>query len=107
MAHELDPGDYLYQSDQELFLVCIGETDNSYQFAVHGWRDIDKERVEEYVAHDSGKLHKQSDITDVVEEKGSDEQKEHFAMLRAMFQAYADVDLPEEGPHTEFALEDG
>jgi len=36
---DLTAGDFLYQSDQELFLVVVDETEDSYVFAAHGWRD--------------------------------------------------------------------
>lgn len=103
---ELSVGDFVYQSDQELFLVCIGEDDNTYKFAVHGWRNIDKERLDEYVSHDNGKLYKQDDITEVVENEGADSEQRHFEQMREMFETYAEVDLNEDGPHTDFALED-
>lgn len=104
---DLSDGDFVYQSDQELFLVVIGETENSYKFAVHGWRNIDKERLDEYISHENGKLYKQDDITDFVENEGEDEAKQHFQQMREMFSAYADADIDGEGPHTDFALEDG
>ena len=103
---ELSTGDFVYQSDQELFLVCIGEDDNTYKFAVHGWRSIDKERLDEYVSHDNGKLYQQDDIAEVVENDAGETEKQHFAEMREMFAAYAEADLKEDGPHTDFALED-
>lgn len=96
----------MYQSDQELFLVVIGETENTYQFAVHGWRNIDKKRLDEYVSHDNGKLYKKDDVTEMVESEADDEAKEHFEQMTAMFDAYSDLDIAEEGPHTDFALDD-
>jgi len=103
---DLSPGDFVYQSDQELFLVCIGESDNSYKFAVHGWRDIDKERLDEYVSHQNGKLYRQNDVTEMVEEEGEDEAQQHFDELLEMFSVYEDIELASEGPHTDFSLED-
>jgi len=106
MDVDLEEGDFVYQSDLELFLVVIDETDNSYRFAAHGWREIDKNRVDEYLSHDNAKLHRADDVTDVVENNGSDEEKEHFNQLKTMFDVYDDIDLKEEGPHTEFDLTD-
>lgn len=103
---DLSEGDFVYQTDQELFLVVIGETENSYQFAVHGWRDIGKNRLDEYLSHDNGKLHKQDVVTDIVEEKGDEGQQKNFEQMREMFAAYTDIELEEDGPHTDFALED-
>lgn len=103
---DLSKGDFVYQSDQELFLVVMGETENSYQFAVHGWRDIDKQRLDEYVSHDNGKLYQQSDIDEVVESEGNDDEVEHFEQMKQMFRAYANIDISEDGPHTEFSFDD-
>jgi len=104
---ELEKGDFVYQNDFELFLVCIGETEESYRFAVHGWRNIDKERVGEYIDHKNGELNKQEDIKKVVKEHGDDDQKEHFEELLRLFSEYSDANFSEDGPHTDFALEDG
>lgn len=102
----LENGDFVYQSDQELFLVCIGETDTSYKFAVHGWRNIDKERLDEYVSHDNGQLYKQDTIDEIVESDATEEQQENFDTLREMFAQYEEQDFAEDGPHTEFTLDD-
>lgn len=106
MPPELSTGDFVYQSDQELFLVVIGEDENSYQFAVHGWRNIDKERLEEYIDHDNGKLYKQEDVIETVEDEASDEQAKNFEILREMFSEYSDEDIDDDGPHVDFALDD-
>jgi hypothetical protein len=103
---DLSKGDFVYQSDQELFLVVIGEDEESYQFAVHGWRNIGKNRLDEYISHDNGKLHKQDSVTEIVESKGDDTQRQSFEQMREMRSVYADIDLEEDGPHTDFALED-
>jgi hypothetical protein len=103
---DLDPADFVYQSDQELFLVVTGETENSYQFAVHGWREIDKDRLDEYISHDNGKLFKEEDVVEVIEEDASDDQRRSFDQLQLLFDAYADRDFDEDGPHVDFSLED-
>jgi hypothetical protein len=103
---DLSPGDFVYQSDQEIFLVCIDESENSYKFAVHGWRDIDKERLDEYVSHENGKLYRQRDVTEMVEQEGEEAAQQHFDEMREMFSVYAGTDLSDEGPHTDFSLED-
>lgn len=104
---DLDNGDFLYQEDNELFLVCIGESENSYKFAVHGWREIDKERLEQYLENpERSKLYEQGDIKEVVSNEGEDEQQESFKQMLEMFETYADVDIDEDGPHEDFALED-
>lgn len=103
---DLEEGDFVYQSDQELFLVVTDVGKETYHFAVHGWRSIDKERLDEYLDHQNGKLYKQGQVTDLIEDEADDETRENFEQLMELFSAYEDVDLEEEGPHTDFALED-
>lgn len=103
---ELDKGDFLYQSDQELFLVCIGEDDDSYKFAAHGWRNISKERVEEYVDADQSKVHSQQEIEKLVEQEATDEELDKFRKLQDLFEMYEEVELDDEGPQTEFSLDE-
>lgn len=102
---ELEPGDFLYQSDQELFLVVTGETENGYRFAVHGWREINDHRLAEYLDGEHGKLHYEEDIEQVIEEEGDEETKQNFARLRDLFHSY---DMGEEAQDVaeNFALED-
>lgn len=101
----LEPGDFLYQSDQELFLVVMEEDDDSYLFAVHGWREIDKERLGEYIDGENGKLHRREDVETVVEEDGDDDTIERYRALYKLFREYSDKS-DEDGPHREFTLED-
>lgn len=103
---ELEPGDFLYQSDQELFLVVTEETKNSYRFSVHGWRDISKDRIEHYVDDSRSKVHKQDEIEKLVEEKGTDVTKKNFNLMKELFNKYGDVELIEDGPHTDFTLDE-
>lgn len=103
---DLEKGDFLYQSDQELFLVLIEEDGDSYTFAAHGWRDIDKERIDEYIKDDKSKIHRQEEIEKLVEDKGDDEEEEQFARLLELFDAYGDADIVEDGPQSDFALEE-
>lgn len=103
---ELEPGDFLYQSDQELFLCVIGETDDSYLFAAHGWRDIGKDRVEHYLEDDRSKVHSQSEIEKLVEENGDDEEIAKFEELTELFTSYEDADIDMDGLASEFAFEE-
>jgi hypothetical protein len=103
---DLSEGDFVYQSDLELFLVVTGETENSYQFAAHGWREIGKERLDEYLSHDSAKLSSQEDVIEYIENKGDPETKQQFETLLKMFNAYADHDFEEGFPNKNFTLED-
>lgn len=103
---DLQPGDFVYQADQELFLVVMDEDKDSYQFAVHGWRDIDKERLDEYIDHQSGKLYRQHQVEDLIESEGNADTKQKFNLLKRLFAAYGAGEFTDEGPHTDFALED-
>ena len=104
---DLSEGDFLYQADQELFLVVTEETEKSYKFAVHGWREIGKERLDEYIEDEHMSLHRGEQVEQIVEEDGSDEMRKRFDQLRELlFETYADAELEDEGPHTDFILED-
>ena len=97
---ELSPGDFLYQSDQELFLVVMEENEESYKFAVHGWRDIDKERLDEYIEDSRSKVHKQDTFEDEVDDD------EKLNKLKQLFKVYEQADLPDSGPPEDFALDE-
>lgn len=101
---DLEQGDFLYQVDQELFLVVMDERDDSYLFSVHGWRDISKKRAHEYVEGAPGKLHDQDTFEQVVQEKGDENIAENYKKLKALFQEYADE--YDEEPGETFAMED-
>lgn len=97
---ELSSGDFLYQSDQELFLVVMEENEESYKFAVHGWRDIDKERLDEYIEDSRSKVHKQDTFEDEVDDG------EKLNKLKQLFKVYEQAELPETGPPEDFALDE-
>lgn len=102
---DLDAGDFLYQSDQELFLVVMEERDDSYKLAVHGWREIGKNRLQEYTDGENGKLHRQADVDDVIEQDADDDTAESYEQLYSLFDLYTDG-ISDDGPSEEFALED-
>lgn len=102
---DLEKGDYVYQSDQELFLVVTGVNEDSYEFAVHGWREISDYRLQEYLDGDTGKLHRQQHVENVVENADEEGIEETFNELTDLFAEYHSG-LSEEGPHEEFKLED-
>lgn len=102
---ELEQGDFLYQVDQELFLVVMDEREDSYLFSVHGWRDIDKSRAYEYVEGEAGKLHSQAQFENVVEEAADDETKAAYKKLRSIFQSYS-KDVGETEIADTFSMED-
>jgi hypothetical protein len=102
----LSTGDFLYQSDQELFMVVVEDNDDSMKFAVHGWRDIDKERVDEYIDDGRSKIHKQSEIETLIDEKGDSETREQLNKLKQLFSVYRQADIPDNGPQEDFKLED-
>lgn len=99
----LEEGDFVYQSEQELFLVVADEDEDSYTFAVHGWRTIDKERLDDYL--DGGTLHDGTEVEEVVADADSDVTRQRFEELQELFEIYEDG-LTEDGPHEEFALDD-
>jgi hypothetical protein len=102
---DLEPGDFLYQSDQELFLVVMEEREDSYLLAAHGWRNIDKDRLEEYLDVERSKLYEQSSIEKLIEKEADADEQESFEQLHQIFQQY-DSDMEDSGPHEDFALED-
>lgn len=103
---ELSAGDFLYQSDQELFLVVMDKTDDGYSFAVHGWREIGDDRVEEYINDNRSKLHRQNEIENLIDEEGDKDVEMKFNKLKQLFSVYEQADIPVEGPHRDFTLEE-
>lgn len=105
MSDELAVGDFVYQVDQELFLVVTNVTDTSYQFAVHGWREIDKSRLQEYLEAETGLLYRQDDVTEVIADADSQTAAD-FAALKQLFAAYEDDPIDTDGPQDSFTLDD-
>lgn len=105
VALDLSPGDYIYQSDQEIFLVVTAVNEDSYEFAVHGWREIADYRLQEYLDSEGGTLHRQDTVKQVVEEEKDSETAKQFDYMTDLFAEYADG-LSDEGPHKEFGLVD-
>jgi len=103
---DLNAGDFLYQSDQELFLVVIEEQEDSLLFAAHGWRNIDKERIDEYIEDSRSKVHRQDEVEDIIMEKGDSETQNKFNNLKQLFSVYEHMDVPADGPQSDFALEE-
>jgi len=103
---DLSTGDFLYQSDQELFLVVTSETENSYEFAVHGWREIGKDRIDGYIDDSRSKVHKQDEVDELISEKGDVSTQQQFNKLKQLFSVYRNADLPSDGPNTHFSLEE-
>jgi len=103
---DLSKGDFVYQTDQELFLVVIDEGDESYTFAVHGWREIGKERLDEYLDHQNGKLFSEDQLTSLIEDEGDDDDIENFSRLLELINAYKDVDVDADQMLDDYALKD-
>lgn len=103
---DLERGDFVYQSDQELFLVVSSELEDGYRFSVHGWREISNERLTEYLDHENGRLHHGDDITELVLSEGEDSVIESFEKLAESFEVYQDIDMSENGPEADFAMDD-
>lgn len=102
----LEPSDFLYQSDQELFLVMLEEGEDSYLFAAHGWRVIDKDRVDQYLEDSRSKVHHQDEIKQLLADSADDKTRMQFEKLQQLFDTYEDFDLSDDGPEKNFALED-
>lgn len=103
---DLEPGDYLYQSDQELFLVVVDVREDSYLFAAHGWRDIDKERLDQYIEDSHSKVHKQNEVEEFINSEGDNNDELQFNKLKQLFSVYENADIPSDGAHTDFALDE-
>lgn len=110
---DLEPGDFLYQADQELFLVCIENRDDEVEFAVHGWRTIDKERLEHYVDPDGDfwkglddEFHTEEEVRRVVQEADDPNGEQKLDWLMEIFAQYKEADIEEESAHSDFALDD-
>jgi len=102
---DLEPGDFLYQVHQELFLVVVEEREDSYLFSVHGWRDIDKSRAANYVKGEPGTLHSQDQFEQVVEEQADEETAANYEKLKELFEQYS-KDFDADGPAETFAMDD-
>lgn len=110
----LEPGDFLYQSDSELFLVVVENNENNVKMAAHGWRTIDKGRLDEYISHENGKLYREKDVAEMISRKanarGEDVTKEDLEAkleeIKEIFDVYGDEEMDTDVPTEDFALED-
>ena len=104
---DLSEGDFLYQGEQELFLVVVDETDDTYRLAAHGWRDIDKKRLDEYVESEHMSIYKGEDVIREVKRDGDSEMEDRINQLqRMLFDTYSERTFTEEGPVEDFILDD-
>jgi hypothetical protein len=110
---DLEPGDFLYQANQELFLVCIANRDEEVEFAVHGWRTIDKERLDHYLDPDGefwegldDEFHTEERVREVIDEADDPNAEEKLEWLNTIFEQYAEADIAQESAHSDFALDD-
>lgn len=102
----LEPGDFLYQADQELFLVCIEDREDEIEFAVHGWRTIDKSRLNDYLDADKPVIHTEDQVRDVIEEADDPKAEEKLDWLRSIFDQYRDAEIEQESAHSDFSMDD-
>lgn len=100
---DLKPGDFLYQADQELFLVCIESHDDETEFAVHGWRTIDNERLDNYLNARKPVIHTEEQVKDVIDEADDPKADEKLAWLKDIFGQY-EREVDDE--HKNFSLDD-
>jgi len=103
---DLEAGDYLYQADQELFLVCIADREDEVEFAVHGWRTIDKDRLNKYLDADKPVIHTEDQVENVIEDADDPNAREKLDWLSGIFEQYERGEIPESSEHEEFSLED-
>lgn len=103
---DLSKGDFVYQSDQELFLVAIDASEESYTFVVHGWREIGKDRLDEYLDHQNGKLFSEEELQSLVDEEGDDTDKQNFGQLLDLLEPYKDINVEDEQMIEDYAFED-
>lgn len=102
----LEPGDFLYQADQELFLVCIENREDEVDFAVHGWRTIDKKRLEKYLDAEKPVIHTEEMVQNVVDEADDEDAEEKLSWLKEIFAQYEAADIEESSAHSDFSLDD-
>lgn len=102
----LEPGDFLYQADQELFLVCIEDREDEIEFAVHGWRTIDKKRLSDYLDADKPVIHTEEQVKHVVEEADDPNAEEKLDWLKNIFEQYKRAEIEEDSAHSDFSLDD-
>lgn len=101
---ELEAGDFLYQADQELFLVCIADHEDEVEFAVHGWRTIDKDRLNRYLNADKPVIHTEEQVMEVIDEADDPNAEEKIAWLKEIFDQYKRVEV--DATHEDFSLDD-
>jgi hypothetical protein len=103
---DLEPGDYLYQANSELFLVCIENNEHSIDFAAHGWRTIDKERLSDYLDADKPVMHTEEQVKEIIEEVDDPKAMEKLNWLEGIFEKYKHGEINEQSSHSEFSLDD-
>lgn len=110
---DLEPGDFLYQANQELFLVCISSNESEVEFAVHGWRSIDKDRLNHYLDPEEDfwgdfddEIHTEEQVQKVIDQADDPNAQEKLDWLKEIFAQYADTDISQESAHSDFSLDD-
>jgi len=106
IVEELGPGEFLYQADQELFLVCIANREDEIEFAVHGWRTIDKERLDKYLDAEKPVVHTEDQVRDVIDAADDPNADEKLDWLKDIFEQYKVADIEQDSAHSDFALDD-
>jgi hypothetical protein len=106
MVIELEPGDFVYQADQELFLVVMEDDDDTYHFAVHGWRTIDKDRLDEYMTHRDKQMFYDDEIDHILQEEATEEELERYRTIVKVFETYKEHSFLPDGLHTDFSMDD-
>lgn len=103
---ELDKGDFLYQANEEIFLVCIENREDKIEFAVHGWRTIDKERLDQYLDAEKPVIHTENEVEEVIERVDDPDASDKYDWLTEIFEQYSESEIEDESAHEDFSLED-
>lgn len=101
IVENLSKGDCLFHPQQESFFVVTDTGEDSINFAIHGWRSIDKDRLESYLMQEGE--HKMFITEDELREQIQDEEAEdRLDRLKNMvFTVYLDEDKYAEPPDSE------
>lgn len=105
VVDDLEAGDFLYQANEEIFLVVIENKEDNIDFAVHGWRTIDKDRLRRYLDADNPVIHTEEQVEEVVANVDDPEADEKMEWLRGVFEQY-EQNTDSDSAYDDFTLND-
>lgn len=103
---DLEPGDFVYQANEEIFLVVMETNENNIEFAAHGWRTINRDRLDSYLEADIPVMHTAEEVREVAMSSDDPKAAQKLTWLEDLFAIYAEADIEEDSAHSDFALED-